>query len=215
MPDDLIGIGKAVEGINQLTKEFRELIKSFAGPSAKEIGELLADKIRYRRLKNLVPILQKAHRLLRNHGIDPQEVNLKLLFPILQEASLEEEDELVQKWAGLLASAAAGNRVRSSYPKILSELTCTDAKMLDLMFLRYDEKKPYDKQDWSTIQEMKKVANLSEEEALIAITNISRLGLSNIPSGLSDALAMSDIVEYRIKLTPLGYDFVRACEGPL
>ena len=41
---------------------------------------------------------------------------------------------MIDKWAGLLASSAAGNEVHSSFPQLLSQLSSCDAKLLDGLY---------------------------------------------------------------------------------
>jgi hypothetical protein len=155
MAEDLIGFGKALASIPELTKELREFISKLLWPAGEETGELLRDKVKFLRFKNAVRTVQKAEQLLRDHGISPKSISLKTLIPIVEGCSIEEEDDnLVSKWAGLLASAAAGDPVHSSYPKILAELTSVEARILDAMYQRFIENEPDKQRAWFTMPEL-------------------------------------------------------------
>jgi hypothetical protein len=67
-------------------------------------------------------------------GIDPQAVGLKIAWPVIEHAMLEDDDGLRERWAALLANAAAGDRgaeVRPAFPRILSDLEPVEAVMLE------------------------------------------------------------------------------------
>jgi hypothetical protein len=133
MADDLMGLGKAIEAI---TKELGELVNPLLRPGAEVAGQMLADQWNHWRLTRMVSLVKKQKQLLEENNIQPKAVPPKLLVPILSSGSLEEDDYLTNKWAGLLASAAAGDPIHTSYPKILSELTSGEAKILDILYER-------------------------------------------------------------------------------
>ena len=80
----------------------------------------------------LYQIARKARERLAAEGIQPMPLPNKFLIPFLEKASLEEEDsELVDRWADLLASASAHpDRRHPRYPQILSEITSREARIL-------------------------------------------------------------------------------------
>ncbi|MGG6297015.1 Abi-alpha family protein [Leptolyngbya sp. AN02str] len=132
MTEDLTGIGKAISSVSQPIQAF---LSTILGPASAEVGELLADNIRFIRWKNTLRILEKAQREMEDRGLQPKEIPLKTLVPILEGASLEGDSENLQaKWSNLLTSAASGNISHPSYPKILSELIHSEAKILDYLY---------------------------------------------------------------------------------
>ena len=133
MADDLLGLGKAADA---LSKPLQDFLTKLLGPAASEAGELFADRIRYLRWKNTLHILQQSKQELDKRKLTVQNIPLKTLLPILEGASLESDDENLQtKWSNLLVSAASGNSTHPSYPKILSELTSSEAKLLDYLYV--------------------------------------------------------------------------------
>jgi hypothetical protein len=53
--------------------------------------------------------------MLEDAGIDPQQVDLAVVFPLLEGASLQSDDDLIDRYAALLANAAAASR---AFPRI-------------------------------------------------------------------------------------------------
>lgn len=132
MPEDLAGISKAVSSISQPIQGF---LSTIFGPATAEAGEILADNVRFLRWKNSLRIIEKAQKEMQIRGLQPQEIPMKTLVPILEGASLESDNENLQaKWANLLTSAASGNLSHPSYPKILSELVYSEAIVLDYLY---------------------------------------------------------------------------------
>ena len=166
MAEDITGIGKVVSSLAQPIQGF---LNAILGPASSEVGELIADNIKFVRWKNALKILEKAQKEMEIRGIQSKEIPLKILFPILEGASLESDDENLQaKWSNLLTSAAAGILSRPSHPKILSELIRAEAKILDYLYvfelrtaLKMDKLKRLDQQhskgeDYSLLRQKKR-----------------------------------------------------------
>lgn len=132
MPDDLAGISKAVSSISQPIQGF---LSAIFGPATAEAGEILADNVRFIRWKNSLKIIEQAQKEMQIRSLQPKEIPMKTLVPIIEGASLESDNENLQaKWVNLLTSAASGNLSHPSYPKILSELIYSEAIILDYLY---------------------------------------------------------------------------------
>lgn len=230
MPDDPIGVSKTLNAISELTKELRQFFLALLGPGAEETGQLLADKIRYLRFKNGLRTFQKAQELLQHAGIQPKSLNLKVLVPILEGCSLEDDADLVSKWAGLLASAAAGDPIPASYPKILSELTPGEARLLNLVN-EWNEKisaVASERQD-KPRGHCYPVHVILERTGLSGHLLLKRTGITEqeLPRVMFDLDTRHGLVHFygqkwkpdldelwQMTLTPFGDDFVRVCRGP-
>ena len=82
-------------------------------------------------------LAKKATAFLREMGANPRAVPLKTLVPLVELSSLEEEwdDEMVDRWAALLANASLDpKRVPPSFPRILSELSSNEARILQALY---------------------------------------------------------------------------------
>ena len=124
----------SAEGVTAgLLKSFHELLALIAGPACEEIGQHFRDRIRLYRLKDAVRLLEAVRDLHARLGIPVGEVHPKLLFPILEHASLEDDPTLARLWAGLLASASAG-RALPAYVDIAKQLAPDDAKLLRTVY---------------------------------------------------------------------------------
>src|SRR5688572_24987321 len=97
MPEDLIGFGKAAE---QLIKSGEKFLDKLIGPYLEERGQLWADKVRRRR-ENMAKIAVMAEAIVADKPV--VEVPGRILFPLLNAASNEDESSLQGKWAALLA----------------------------------------------------------------------------------------------------------------
>jgi hypothetical protein len=84
--------------------------------------------------------------MLEEAGLRPHEVSLKALAPLLEGCSLESDPDestdprdaqrMYERWAALLANAAAGDEgaeVLPSFPRLLAELVTTEARMLEML----------------------------------------------------------------------------------
>lgn len=106
-----------------------EGIKEFLGklimPAVEEVGLLAKDHITLWRYKNQVKMLSKAMRICDESNINPKTISLKLLCPLLDYAGLEEDEQLLDKWANLLANMVDSeqNVHNHVFPYILSQLS--------------------------------------------------------------------------------------------
>jgi hypothetical protein len=70
-------------------------------------------------------------------GREPQPVEPKILLPLVQAASLEADETLVEKWAALLANAADPTqkaKVQPSFVEAVRQLTPADAQLLEFIY---------------------------------------------------------------------------------
>lgn len=117
-------------------------LRRLFGPAASELGEVLADRVRAYRAKNLQRILTKAEKKLEGRLIE--ELPLRFSIPLLEKASLEDDDALVEMWANLLADA--GKEIREEHylmQKVLSSITPGAAELLDYIVGEF-----HTKEDW-------------------------------------------------------------------
>jgi hypothetical protein len=117
----------------ELVKDF---IQKVISPSLEEVGGLLADQIRSFRFKNQVKIVLEAEAYLNAKGIKTKKASLKVLAPLLEDCSLEENEILQKKWVALLVNTTReGSPIDNPiYSYILSQLSPEDAKILETIF---------------------------------------------------------------------------------
>src|ERR1039458_8914342 len=82
-----------------------EVAKGFVdrlvNPSIEELGLLMRDQVSLWRFKNQVNILNKAKSICEKNNITTKSISPKLLCPYLENASLEDDIFLQDKWANL------------------------------------------------------------------------------------------------------------------
>jgi hypothetical protein len=114
-----------------------EIAKAILGPATNEVAERIRDEVRLYRFGRQLSCIKKAEKMAQDAGFTPKAVPIKLLFPLLEGASLEEDESLQDMWSALLANASsenAVNLVRPSFPEILKIMTPDVAKLLNFTF---------------------------------------------------------------------------------
>lgn len=113
--------------------KFTDIIKAMLGPATAEIADRFRDEIRIYRYGRQLECLKKAEKMAKDAGFTPKAVPIKLLFPLLEGASLEENEELHTMWAALLANAGSptkGDEVRPGFVAILKQMAPDEATLL-------------------------------------------------------------------------------------
>jgi hypothetical protein len=126
---ELLKGGAAVAG----ALKFTDVIKAMLGPATAEIAERFRDDVRLYRFGRQLACLKKAEQMAKDAGFTPKAVPIKLLFPLLEGASLEENEDLHTMWAALLANAASatkGEMVRPGFIAILKQMAPDEVVLL-------------------------------------------------------------------------------------
>lgn len=243
---DLVAGAVAIVGLKHLGKPAADVVADFLkrvlAPTGDALGGAIAHPIvewQKRRVERARSIVEDAARLVHDAGSVPQPVPGRVLMPLLERASLEEEDSLRAKWVRLLATAATPEAigVLPAYVSILSELSPPEAALLDWIHTeskRTSEKgRVYfaEKTTFAVVHALR----LSDVEVELYVFNLCRLGL--LRQGISlDATWVEDVMDHRegwnpkhserksygrdlevsrddhkFEMTPLGGAFVEAC----
>ena len=128
--------GLVLSGANQASKQIQDFLAAVTGHPGESIGTILGNLMR-RRQENAEGIVNKAHFTLLNLGIEPGPVPLNVLYPVLEVGSLQEDAELQEKWANLLANAGdprQGVPVSPVFAETLKNLTVREVKFLDAFY---------------------------------------------------------------------------------
>jgi Abortive infection alpha len=117
---------------------FTGIAKRILGPAADELAEMWRDQVRLYRWERQVKCVEKAEKMAKDAGFTPKAVPPKILFPLLDGASMEDNDELHTMWAALLANASsqAGKVVRPSFISLLREMAPDEAQFLKSLHAR-------------------------------------------------------------------------------
>lgn len=189
------------------------LLQRIAGPLADEVGESLAIVARPYRIKLSLKMFQKTQRMLEEAGINPQAVPPRLFLPMVEAASIENDEDLHTKWSALLANAASTpNKVHPSYIEILKQLTPDDAQFLDKLYTATKDKK------YRSLNQLLR----GEDQHGIPFQNLVRLGLIQISyavDGMNVSVHngqpfVSGDMDEDHWLTDFAVDFIEACHAP-
>lgn len=212
-----------MDSANKAIEEAAKIAEKFLGKlvnsALEEGGGILSDTVKFWRFKNQINLAIKAKDFLASKGIEPTKVLPKTLLPILEKGSLEEDEDMKNKWASMLANASDATssiNVRPGYPEILGQLSPLEVKILDTF---YDQLKDKPKEEQAKTGIMKEkvltYARISSEEYDILVENLFRLGLCRTPSSkggvtIGDYPMVLRTYDF-IELTPLGIDFIKSC----
>ena len=122
---------------NAAVEEVKGLLNKFLGPAFEEAGAMLGNNVRMFRLRQEIKLLRKAEQILKDRGLEPKAVNMRVLLPLLDAAVLEDNEDMAERWASLLASAADltnQSTLEASFIEILKQLVPTHAFVLDVFY---------------------------------------------------------------------------------
>jgi hypothetical protein len=132
---DPVTTGVVLAGALQIAKQAQDFIAAVAGHPGESIGTTVGNFTR-RRFQNVEAVGNKAHLILLDLGVKPQEVPLTILQPLLDSASLEEDTTLQDLWANLLANAADSRNTMTFQPvfiEMLKALTAREVRFLNVL----------------------------------------------------------------------------------
>lgn len=114
----------------------RGFLESLIKPAVEEVGLLLKEKLTIWRLKNQVKVLNKAKEYCEKNNISVKSISLKLLTPLLENASLEEDETLQDKWAILLSNLVDSeqNIQNHVFPYLLSQISLKEFTVLETIW---------------------------------------------------------------------------------
>lgn len=199
----------------------KELIVRLLGPSVDIGGDALKGWVQARIGRGHDTVIAAA-AILKEDGLEPRPVPGRILLPILEHASLEEDDALRAKWAALLANAATddgGDYILPAYAEILRQLTPVHAAILDWIFENAQEPSAVEPTiaSWRDVEaeEVSHRFGLNSADYRIIASDLHRLQVidgrretQTVYGGKSLSSASTYVV---IGLTPLGVAFIRAC----
>jgi len=206
-----------------------EKILSFVSKVIKDSAEItsgiIGDRLRLFRWERQVAYSDKVNGLLSARGIiEAKAVLPKFALPMIENASLEDDDNLQSLWAKLMANAMDPKSqvsLQMSFIDILKNLTILDAKILHTIYKSLEQKSSakYDKVLNVIFDktEICKVMGISPKEYDVSVFNLFRTqclspGLiksTGIMFG-NEATTIYKGVD-AVSMTPLGLVFVESC----
>jgi hypothetical protein len=140
IPDELVkAVPEVAKGLAAVGASIptTAMVKRMLGPAMDEVAEMLRDRVRLYRYGRQLTCVEKAAKMAEEAGFQPCAVPPKILFPLLEGVSWEEDEEMHTMWASLLANAtnsASTNNVRPSFIAILKQLAPDEARLLNWFY---------------------------------------------------------------------------------
>jgi hypothetical protein len=177
---------------------------------------MLWDHLKVVRFERQIRLIDRVRRFLAERGMDgpTRTIALKIGLPLLDNATLEEDDDLQDVWARLLVNggdADSGIEMRRAFVSVLAEMTALDVRNLALI----EQAGQSNAESASTgvwtcrlpekgiafVQAGETRGELPSSDVTISLSNLERLGCID---AASQTYQMVD-------LTPFGRALVRAC----
>jgi len=123
-----ITVEKSADGIGKF-------LSTICLPAAAEFGLLLQDNVRYWRLNNIIRMVSKSQNKFV-FDKDKLELNPRIGVEIIENSSWQEDDLILEMWAGLLASSLDENGKDDSnliFINLLKSLTGVQCRILNFI----------------------------------------------------------------------------------
>jgi len=149
MTGEITETAKATQEVAKATVKGLEVSEKIGGFFAKVLGEpietatgILGDKLKFMRWERQARLIERVQEINHDRGVEGKEIPVapKLALPIIENASLEEDDLLQDLWAKLMSSAQgveSSNAVRSAFIDIIKQLEVIDVLIIKSMFDGY------------------------------------------------------------------------------
>jgi hypothetical protein len=211
-----IALGIMAAGVaKEAPKLGAELLRDLFGPGFKAAGEGMAVGLKTWKAKRelrMGKILDETARQLKASGDTPKVVPERMLVPLLEKASLVEEEELQHVWASLLANMARNPEgVLPAFVSILGELSPTEVRLLASWSKGSGDVTELSNFHHTNQESLTLVVNVSELRLVLA--NLERL-LLIVPSQHAsefDKHGDDSVMGQFVRVTRFGARFILAC----
>jgi hypothetical protein len=211
--------------IEQVFEPYKDIVHNLLGPATNQIGLSLGDQVAFWRSKRLLRFLKDFYQFALDSGFKMKPIPPRLLFPICESASLEDEEDLYTRWIALLANAARtdyDSEILPCFPDILRQLTAEEAQFLDRAYDEFtNDAEKRRAEILATNPDFKgdvEILGLSGRVLRsvhpVLIENLERLMLvtrMNVPLSFDDKMSHTFPPANHLYISELGKAFVRAC----
>ncbi|MDB5531751.1 MAG: hypothetical protein JWO28_66 [Hyphomicrobiales bacterium] len=212
--------GKGIEA----TRELGGFVARFISGSLDQASGIVEDKLRYYRWERQQRLMLRAEEFMRQQGLPAptRPVALKFAIPLLEAASMEDDDYLQDMWAKLLVNAGdarSESDIRRAYVDILESITPLEARILEAIYTHdFDFGPTADRRVLKvSTHELPSAAEIATYDAphdapppaddvALGLENLIRLGCLDRTSNWEGIPSI-----LMVQATLLGQAFVRAC----
>lgn len=135
-------VAKAASKALEVSEKLGTFVAKVLGEPIETAAGILGDKLKFMRWERKNRLIDRVNEMNRQRGLEGKEIPVspKLAIPIIENASLEENDLLQDLWAKLISSAQdkeTSKSVRSAFIDIIKQLEVIDVLLLSAMFDGY------------------------------------------------------------------------------
>ena len=202
----------------EVAKKSLDLVMDFArkvgGQAADELGVDFGNRIRAWRIANAVSLYTRTRRKLEEAGLPANAVPPRLFLPLIEAASVEDNESLQEMWAGLLAAASESpDTVSPAFVETLKLMTPNEAKYIDKIYCdRTNPKNPYQMPPGSQLPPGVFTEGAGAPKGLSSET-YERLGIIRREYGMTQEGGEPEVGSI-LRFTKYGTEFLRTCHGP-
>lgn len=165
----------------EATEKFGEFLVKILGEGFGHLGSAFSDWAKDFRYRNILKLIDRVDSIHKQRKIEGKPIPLlpKHVIPILEQASLEDNDGIRLLWAELIANATDPNRrfeIKKLYIEILSSLDPVDADVLFFLNGTHITKTVFDGNPWNA-KRIAKTINKNIDDVKISLGNLYRHGL--------------------------------------
>jgi len=171
-----------IAGLRYVGPPSAELIRDFLGrvlaPAGDALGQAIAHPIvewQKRRVERATQLVGRAAVIVNEMGQEPQSVPGRIFWPVVERGSVEEDPDLSERWAALLANASTKNTtVLPAFVTILSELSPLEARLLSRIYgIATEIEHIHDHQTSLAASQFSRINDLEEEYKLSRVATWS------------------------------------------
>lgn len=230
MLDEITEAAKAVQetaktarsGI-EATQALGRFVSRITTEPLETVMGILNDKLQFVRWERKLRLAERGREILDQRGIQGplRPIPYKLALPIIENASLEDNDELQDLWANLLASAVDPQfegPIRTAYVDIIKQLEVVDVHILNEAYESYKNwlEGMLRKETVPSNRYYLPSGNSIKKDVIIERLAISPYVYENSIDNLVRVRCLGLYLAYNgtLFITSLGVSFVEACTRP-
>lgn len=212
-------VAKAASNAVDAGREMGGFVSRFISGSLEQAVGIVEDRLRYVRWENQHKLIMRAEAYMSEHGLSApnKAIPLKNIVPLLEYATLEENDTLQDMWARLLVNGtneSTGVNIERSFIEILAQLSPLEAQILQVVYSL-----PFSSTQHIGIitENLPYSAKITEENpdeeygepskpVKLALANLVRIGCLKFPMSWGGGEVFT-----QINPTLIGKEFVDAC----
>lgn len=220
-PEDFKNAVETIKSASELSIEVVKFLRVLTEEPLKELSGILTDKLKFYRWTNQQKMLTKAAIILHSKNLNrpTRIIPIKELIPLLEYASLENDEDLQTLWAALLANsadAASSSNNNLIFIETLKNLSKLEAQILQVicsipncvnqngMILTLDL--PNSAQMMAPPPSGARFALSPSDDVRLALSNLDRLGCISIVKSIGG----DQMFEF-IKCNELGLRLFKIC----